>query len=366
MIRKICSASRIDINFPHRRSMPRPPVRQQEGYVDAFDATTLFYDVYRYRDRIMFSGPPLWDLRKFAQAGAYNIDWHTLRPVFLDQWKVQRSFANTVATGDRISITSELANGVFPISPDENDLFEGRKVLFTLSKNNSLQWIADWAEFHVRSHGVDAVLLYDNKSDLYDPATLLNALAGIEGIKVAVVMSWPFKYGPSGGYGPRWDSDFCQIGAIAHARRRFLADCRGMINADIDELVVCEEGGTIFDHLDASPVGAVSFSGLWLEAVAGIPQPRHRHFRYHLKKPVVCPRKWAIVPAAVPDDVQANVHDFGSGFEPDFLESVRYRHFVAINDDWKYKRAHAAMFKGHRHTVDAAYVQVMKAIGWAL
>lgn len=365
MVRKICSASKIDLSLPYRRSMPRPVAKRQKDYAELFDHTTFFYDVFRYRDRIVFSGPPLWDLQGHAKDGEFAVGGQKLDVIFEDKWKTQRSFAVFAGNGWELQISSELSQGTFPISPDENELFEGRKVLFTLSRNNKLEWIKDWVEFHVKVHGVDAVLLYDNKSDLYAVSDLLDVLSGIDGIAVAVVTSWPFKYGPSGGSGDRWDSDFCQFSAIEHARRRFLASCCGVINADIDELVVCEDGETIFDSLEKSKVGAVTYAGLWLEPVSDLPQPRHRNFRYWSKKREVAANKWTMVPSALPDDVQANVHDFGSGFKADYLENVRYRHFFGINNDWKYNRSKPIPYDASRHVVDIDYVRVMKTMGWA-
>jgi hypothetical protein len=36
------------------------------------------------------------------------------------------------------------------------DRFAGRRVLFTLSKDNHLDWVADWAGFYASVHGCDA------------------------------------------------------------------------------------------------------------------------------------------------------------------------------------------------------------------
>ena len=53
--------------------------------------------------------------------------------------------------------------------------FAGRNCLMTLSRDNALDWIRDWAAFHVREHGADAVLFFDNGSTDYRPEEILAA-----------------------------------------------------------------------------------------------------------------------------------------------------------------------------------------------
>ncbi len=58
--------------------------------------------------------------------------------------------------------TFEVLVGEPAISP-----FRDCRVIFTLSRDNELDWIRDWVRFNRDVHGADAVLLYDNRSTLY-------------------------------------------------------------------------------------------------------------------------------------------------------------------------------------------------------
>ena len=71
-------------------------------------------------------------------------------------------------------------------------------MLLTLSRNNDLRWIRDWVRFHVREHGADAVLFFDNGSTGYGPPEIEAALAGIGGVGRSVCVAAVFPYGPQG------------------------------------------------------------------------------------------------------------------------------------------------------------------------
>jgi hypothetical protein len=75
-----------------------------------------------------------------------------------------------------IQALGELGSFTFSVSPNESDMFRDRRVIFTMSKDNPIEWILDWVRFNRDIHGADAVLIYDNGSSAYDSATLSAAL----------------------------------------------------------------------------------------------------------------------------------------------------------------------------------------------
>ena len=150
-----------------------------------------------------------------------------------------------------------------PVQPSDAKVFAGRKVLCTISKDNRLEWIADWAEFHVKAHGADAVLFYDNASTRYTTTDLLALFRSIPGLDAAVVVPWTYKFGPPGNRSKDWDSHHGQYVMLEHARRRFLVDAAAMVNLDVDELVVTDDGVSLFEHLARSAEGALIYPGRW-------------------------------------------------------------------------------------------------------
>jgi hypothetical protein len=262
-----------------------------------------------------------------------------------------------------------------PIRPSGHSRFAGRRVITTLSKDNPLAWIRDWAAFNVRVHGADAVLFYDNGSVNYDMAELGRVLEGVPGVAASLIIPWNFPYGP--GTGPRniQDSFYCQPGALEHARRRCCAAARAVLNTDIDELVVMASGASIFERAEASGKAAIIFPGYWVETPkrrSGEPDfVRHsdciysERWRAALRR--VCPfrwllrMKWIVVPGRCPDDVDWGVHDLHAR-QPESRRAetswkcrprdVFYRHFRQINTGWKSARWRTRRYSPARHLYD--------------
>src|SRR6516165_1049964 len=142
--------------------------------------------------------------------------------------------------------------------PNHCNIFRERRVVLTLSRDNELQWIRDWTHFFVRKHGADAVLLYDNASTKYESDEIREVINSVPGLAVGVVVDWPFRYGIQDHSYPEW-SDFCQYGVLEHARHRFLAGARAVVNADIDEFPITKRGESLFDIALRSGTGYLKY-----------------------------------------------------------------------------------------------------------
>ena len=104
-----------------------------------------------------------------------------------------------VPEGDTcLQLQTVAGSKVLDIRPSARQVFRGRRVLFTLSKNNHPTWICDWMRFHRDLHAADAVLLYDNASTIYTADALLEKMNQVSGYSSICVVSWPYKYGPAG------------------------------------------------------------------------------------------------------------------------------------------------------------------------
>ena len=371
-------------SFGLRREPPRPPEDRTADYERLFDFDTLFYDVFRGRDprQVICLGPPLLNCKAaFATAlfhtseGKGEVRWEYRPPASYFQ-----PSCRILLTGSRLDmaerLTLEIAGRTIeiPIRPSGHAYFAGRRVITTLSKDNSLDWIQDWATFNARIHGADAVLFYDNGSTAYDMGELRRVLQSVPGMVQMLVVSWNFPYGP--GPGPRniQDSFYCQPGALDHARRRFCAGARGVLNTDIDELVVMASGGSLFAKAEAS-ARAIVFSGYWALAPEPAAAPagtiRHTDCRYSHRRRVLlrrfCPArwllrtKWIVLPERCPEDADWGVHDlYPRQAETRRAEAswkrrprdVFYRHFMQINTGWKTPRWTLARYSPLRFQYD--------------
>lgn len=343
-----------------RRQPPRPVAERQPDYDLKFDFQTVFYDCFQDAedgDQIVCIGPPLSNLaaqvtpaitRAFGKRWLSRTRVRSLDRVSELRLRPSRQIADL--SGDLFAQSSLVPQ------PNLSELFRGRRVIMTKSRDNDLVWIRDWADFHARHHGCDAVLLYDNRSTKYGVADLHATLASVPGIATAVIVEWPFNMGPSGGgaspkawvsaNGVRhefWDSDFSQYGVLQHARHRFLTFADAVLNCDIDELVLTTSRQSIFDLARRSRTGYLSFGGIWIENAAVEDRGDARRHRDYVHRRAPDPRyttsKWAVVPSRCPPHAQWCVH-WISGLAADDEASAQaeLRHFNAITTNWRETR----------------------------
>ena len=338
----------LDLDRDPIRDPPRPLSLRHENYEDDFDFTTLFYDCFwnSAGDAIILIGPPLLNLEKDLDLAiiAYPSMARcevTLRHMFLGCQVVARPPAGTTGLVMRTGTSESF------IAPQPNlcELFRNRRIAFTLSRDNELTWIRDWAVFNKNYHGCDGILIYDNNTNSYGVNDIYDSLEPIADDTQIVVLSWPFKYGV-----PDWrlpvsygmlNSLYCQAGMLEHARHRFLSHASSVLNTDIDELVLTERGSSVFELVERSPTGLLIFGGIWVENHpierpdnAGRPA-RHRDFAWVLTGDRVgCDNKWAVVPAHVPQAAQWHVHRILGMAASDCPQIVEMRHFKAINTNW--------------------------------
>jgi hypothetical protein len=385
-------------DFGLRREAPRPLGDRTPDYESLFDYDTLFYDVFHAGDarRIICLGPPLLNCEEALSKVVFRVP--AAKEAMIWTYRPPRSHLQPSCqfwlTGPEIAaaenVTMELGGRRIdiPVRPSGYPRLSGRRVLVTLSKNNPLPWIRDWAQFNVRTHGADAVLFYDNGSTAYDPADVRACLNDLHGVADVLVVPWKFPFGPGVGRQNKQDSFYCQPGALEHARWRFCGRARGVLNTDIDELVVVRSGASIFDRAERSGKAAIVFPGLWVEALAG-PSGRSAIARHTdcvhgqrgqaiMRRMVPSNRllrisrllrtKWIVLPERCPDDVDWGVHDIYPARRQTRRETrswrlrprdVLYRHFRQINTGWKTPRWLVRRYSPVRHLYDAELARAL-------
>lgn len=368
-----------------RRIALRPLAERGPDFDAEFDDSTLFFDTFWAADgkRIVLIGPSLLNLRSLVEDA---------RVTALPSGRACTCRIHTLDRQDRITLAapagtthlrfeSGAATLTVPVGDNRSALFAGRRVLLTKSKDNSLDWILDWVRFHRDRHGADAVLLYDNGSTRYRPEALQAALAALDGIAVARVVAWPFKFGPQGGFSGGWDSDYCELGALEHARWRYLAGARSVLSGDVDELVIARDGESVFAAAEASLAGVLRYDGIWVMGIEGRepkagPEVRHRDYGTRLRPmpkrrllgtvdALACFVKWTVVPSRCPERAQWCTHRITRW--PAALPKTgrfTFRHFRQINTQWKYDRTALETFDDARHMHDAPLAEAVAHVRW--
>ena len=356
--------------FGLTRPLPEGLSSRADQARDRFDFETMFFDVFRSAsgDSVICLGPPLEgclpgglvprvsdgrDARGFVQH---------LQPSRIPEQHTSR-LTVSVPNDDRDTLRLDVAGRMADIAVRKShaQVLAGCRVLLTLCKDYPLRWIVDWVTFHVRLQGADAVLLYDNGSTSYTLDDLAASLGEIAGLREVVVVDWPFRYGIDGQPGGHALDNFCQTGALDHARRCFCAEAQSVLSLDVDELLPTGDP-SIFRRVETSSYAVMPFFGIWTEA-PGVEHPddlgriRHRDCSLAWQSQMkalsqgrpdgLCRTKWVAVPARCGADVEWGVHDVYPA-TPQAHEnqrhwrsidrSVAYRHCRQINTGWKSDR----------------------------
>jgi hypothetical protein len=368
MTRVELSSLELDSRCGLSRVPPRPEHLRQPGYEEKFDRHTILYDLFyspNGRD-IIGIGPPLANLEPIILPAIKSALCYRFFSRF-DRQNLDRICRLRLRNCRPLA---ELPRGLFAqpqlrVQPNQQNLFRGKRVALLKSQNNELTWIRDWIFFLAKSHGCNAVLFYDNASTHYASAKVRETICSIAGIEIALVIDWPFKYGPQGaGVGGAWDSDFSQYGILEHARHRFLVAAHSVLQTDVDELVITKDRSSIFDLVSESDTGYIKFDGHWIEnAAAELPDParrRHRHYFYKMNSPRA-EGKWAVVPQRCHASAQWCVHDItGATSDLQASELASLRHFKAITTNWKFERWQSELPDPNRHKIDEELVQWLR------
>lgn len=328
-----------------RRDYTRPEDRRSAYYLEAYDARTVFYDCV-YLEQAgghLFTAPRFLNLWDPFRAGLRQ-DGAPVKRVKRSKWlRCEQAFI----PGPKTPMTLDIAGETVSITArtDRSPAFAGRNTLVAVSKNNRLDWIANWAAFHARDHGTSGVVIFDNGSTDYSVDDVAAALAEVQGIEQALVYSAPYPYGPADKSG-RFDVSprFFQSAMLNLARREALSKSRAVLSIDIDELVTGNDsaGKTIYDLAVRNPVGMVTIQGSWIypapDTEGPAAQPAHQ-FRADPDKK--CNRKWCITPRGPMSHLFGwAVHQIGGIAQNIFTNQSKFRliHSRACSTGWKKKR----------------------------
>ncbi|WP_127073193.1 hypothetical protein [Pelagibacterium lentulum] len=336
--------------------LPRAPKRKRpQQFWQAFDDKALFYDCFWHIDgeRVLLIGPPALNLQTHFDAAQFvaNPSGQVLSPRFEPtRSMLWTEFRNVPKGTTDIGLKFAGLDFAIPVQPNQADNFAGTNLILTMNKNNALDWILHWLDWHVKLHSANAVLIFDNGSDAYSNEDLKAAIAAVDGITTAAIVSWPYSYGPFDPavlFHPHW-ANFLQMASINMAFRRLAAQANAILNCDVDELVGREGTTNVFDAARQSPDGLVTLKGQWVESAVSEDEkafPAHLGYRYRHRNPLraICANKWCLDPSRdwlSPLSVMPNVHRI-YGVPKTMGRNAPtnpFWHFKAINTNWKTNR----------------------------
>jgi len=323
---------------PHRRRELVPPDERDAAYEAGYDRTTLWYDAFWEAGRITCVAPPLMNLKATVFGAALTLDG---RPARLRRVARHQRYEVLQIAAPSLPREIALAGADWSLAAGvaraDRQTFADKNVILTISRDNELEWIRDFALYHRRMQGADAVLFIDNGSTAYPPEAVAETLreAGLE----ALIVTAPLPYGPVlQGARNKHVAKFFRTAMLNVARLRFLSTARAVLNVDIDELV-WSEGKSVFDMAAESTIGFAPFAGRWRNPGpdAGQP-PRHADHVWRRDVQKDCPAKYAVAPQKLAGRLSWDVHRLERLPLKDLFlrRDAGYWHCSGISTGWKY------------------------------
>ena len=317
---------------------------------DNFDWNNLWYDAVQVNNNtmVLLIGPPLYATAQWLASNARFQDpqGNILQFKTIELDRVCYTALPVNGYIDWIELITNNTHSRINVNRN-NGLLNNKSVMVTLQKNNPVSWIQQWIKYHKDTLDVDAFLIYDNASTIYNTKQLEKSLKDL-GVVVTVV-NWPFPYGPQGSDFAPWDSDYGQYVMLEHAKIRYLNQASIVLNNDIDELIV-PKGITLKDiteFLKNNSVQCLRYRGVWIEpydivnsqSADQIPFDQRHVKNYYCSDPnnkIGIGYKWMLVPGKVNLNQQWLVHHInGQSIENDQLQ---YCHYLSHNTNWSWRR----------------------------
>jgi len=334
---RLSADSALARDLPPRARDPAHP-----GW-DRYDRKTLVYGAIHMPERRMVRVylPRLFNFVPMVRAAMVTIDGaeaHLRRHRIFRRYEIL-DFRHSGNGPRELELTCKPLGGVrIEVHAGDDAPFADRRAVYTILKNERLEWIRDWLHFHAAEHGADAVLISDNGSTDYDSETLLDVIRGVPGYAVAQVLSVPLPWGPAHRAPGVDDGKLLQTSMLNYCRDRFLRRAQAVLNVDVDELVMRHRGGSVFDAV--SPWGYATFPGQWRYAPNPGPGLRHRDHVLYDPVEAPCPTKYVYKPASWLGRRSLSVHSLEHVNRKLFSVGSRFcfLHCRGISTSWKANR----------------------------
>lgn len=332
-----------EVGLPNRVS-PRATHLRQEKYDELFDNETLIYDIVYNDEKLVFITPPLTkeNINAILENSILNGDaLLNYNPKIYNTNRIHKIIIEIDRILDLIVFNKLIDAYTFL----KNQTHDTSRLLYTMQKNNSFQWIKDWVDYYHIWHNPSLIVIYDNNSSKYTIRELQKFL-DLNTNSKCIVKSFPFKYGPGAHNGSSWDSDYCQYAGFEHIRNSLIKP-RYLLNVDIDEILITKGNISIFELISKSDKTNLLFKGRWVfvDNANYLENLSIKHVSHTLvDKTPKCPNKYIVNLEALDDRHFLGVHEVVNINNHEMSETSEYLHFRNISDNWKYNRSNGVNY----------------------
>lgn len=315
-----------------------------DAYDRGYDFKTLVYDTFHdpEGEQVVLLCPQLLNFEALIHEARFDLDGV---PVVPHVQNLSRCSVVLLPCGAKIpqllQITHPRFGGLLSVGASYLADLARSNALYTISRNNRLEWIQDWLRYYVGVHGADTVVLSDNNSTDYAPADLRAAIAEVEGLRHAVILRARYPFGPTAETKAGYASLYLQRSMAELIRRRFLGRARAVLNVDIDELFHSRSGQSVFDATATDPSGYVRADAQWVYASAPGPDGIYRHRDHGFVSASGKPkanRKWCVAPEGPEAGKQWLTHFINGRKDPVNPDFIMW-HCRQISTSWKLDRS---------------------------
>lgn len=354
----------IPIETGLKRDKPQSCIVKNEAFWDFYDSKTLFYDIVHdpRKKRLRAYAPRLWGIETDVRMARFYIDGKEITP---DKFRKGRHIDIIEFNSIKNAHTLKIVILGAAIEQEVNrcdTAFDGTNGIFTKSKNNRLDWIQDWASYHVKEHGATSVIIADNGSSAYSLDELDHVLQNISGLQQVRVINADKPFGPSETECSKSSlATSLQVALLNIGIDRFFGSNSVMLNVDIDELVVSKKNRSIFDETRRKIFGHITFEGHWTYSKKPSEVALHSDHFWVKKEDNTCPTKYALASHSPFRKFQLQVHNIAH-VDRNFFKSRRdfyFLHCKQISTSWKYDRAKAG---DADYIIDAALQEKMRQV----
>ena len=239
------------VPLEQQESIGRLLPKQQQAH---YDSKTLFYDLFVASNRLICIAPPFYNIGPplAIKHKGKNLSFKLVRG---HRWKgpevIDIKIPSQWAKASQLDLEFVFKQFTIEVSCQHHkdiSLTQKDLCLTSLQKDNPLIWIKDWCRWHIRVHGVQRIVLYDNGSSYWP--TLGKELVEIDEEVEIILVHWPYKHGPS--LDTFHNYKYTKLGTLNHFRLFFGIQTSWCINLDIDEFLYFDSPLSLKEYLESS------------------------------------------------------------------------------------------------------------------